>query len=354
MATLAMFNTSVLPKAYFEKVGIEGFSQKPIGTGPYMLDKWVKGEYLTLKKNPSYRVQGLPKTDEIRFTVVPDDNTRILQLQSGDIDVATYVPYNKMKELGSNPDYAVQNFPAAQVNFLTLNTAKKPLDNVKVRQALNYAIDKQGLVNAVLNGYGTLGTSFFPSGLMHYDKSLTPYKQDLEKAKALLAEAGFASGGIKLELLTRSGDATNNQVSVILKDSFSKIGVDLTIKQMESATVTSLERSFNYDLCLNGWSSDMVDPAQVVDRVVVYNDSTRAFYTGWKDDAAIQLALDAKKQQDAGKRQEIYSKIQGIHASATPLITLYNSGYPVIMKKNIKGFSQTPLGNYRFENLEKK
>ncbi|SEB84552.1 ABC transporter substrate-binding protein [Paenibacillus sp. GP183] len=354
LAALAMFNAAVLPKAYFEKVGVEGFSQKPAGTGPYMLDKWVKGEYISLKKNPNYRVQGLPKTDEIKLTVVPDDNTRMLQLQSGDIDVATFVPYNKMKELSSNPDYTVQNFQAAQVNYLTLNTAKKPLDNVKVRQALNYAIDKQGLVNAVLNGYGTLGTTFFPSGLMYYDKNLTPYKQDLEKAKSLLAEAGFANGGIKLELLTRSGDAINNQVSVILKDSFSKIGVDLTIKQLESATVSSMQRSFNYDLCLNGWSSDMVDPAQVVDRMVVYNDATRAFYTGWKDDTAIQMALDAKKQQDAVKRQEMYSKIQGIHASATPLITLYNSGYPVIMKKNITGFSQTPLGNYRFENLEKK
>jgi peptide/nickel transport system substrate-binding protein len=97
----------------------------------------------------------------------------------------------------------------------------------------------------------------------------------------------------------------------------------------------------------------MVDPAQVVDRMVVYNDSTRAFYTGWKDDTSIQMALDAKTQQDAMKRQDMYKKIQESHANATPLITLYNSGYPVIMKKNIKGFSQTPLGNYRFENLEK-
>jgi peptide/nickel transport system substrate-binding protein len=353
MAALAMFNSSVLPKAYFEKVGVEGFSQKPIGTGPYMLDKWVKGEYMSLKKNPNYRVTGLPKTDEIRFTVVPDDNTRILQLQSGDIDVDTFVPYNKMKELSSNPDYVVKNYQASLVNYLTLNTAKKPLDDVRVRQALNYAIDKQGLVNAVLNGYGTLGTSFFPSGLMYYDKDLALYKQDLEKAKKLLADAGYSNGGIKLELLSRSGDAIGNQVSVILKDSLSKIGVDLTIKQMESATVSSLQRSFNYDMCLNGWSSDMVDPAQVVDRMVVYNDSTRAFYTGWKDDTAIQMALDAKTQQDAMKRQDMYKKIQEIHANATPLITLYNSGYPIIMKKNIKGFSQTPLGNYRFENLEK-
>jgi peptide/nickel transport system substrate-binding protein len=180
LATLAMFNTTVYPKAYFEKVGASGFSQKPIGTGPFMLDQWVKGESLNLKKNPYYRVTGLPKTDEIKFTVVPDDNTRMLQLQSGAIAVSTFVPYSKMKELSSNPDYTVKNFQAAQVNYLTLNTAKKPLNDTRVRQALNYAIDKQGLINAVLNGYGTLGTSFVPSGVMFYDNKLTPYNQDFK------------------------------------------------------------------------------------------------------------------------------------------------------------------------------
>jgi peptide/nickel transport system substrate-binding protein len=351
LAALAMFNTTVVPKAYFEKVGASGFSQKPIGTGPFMMDQWVKGEYLNLKKNPNYRVSGLPKTDEISFTVVPDDNTRMLQLQSGAIAVSTFVPYNKMKELSNNPDYIVKNFQAAQVNYLTLNSAKKPLNDTRVRQALNYAIDKQGLINAVLNGYGTLGTSFVPSGVMFYDNNLTPYNQDLKKAKDLLAQAGYPNGGIKLELLIRSGDAVTNQIGVILKDAFSKIGVDLTIKQMEDATVTSLLSSFNFDMTLYPWSSDMVDPSEVVDRVIVARSFTSNDAPGWKDNTAIQLAADAKTEQDPAKRQKIYTQLQEIHAKESPMITLFNSGYPVIMNKNVTGFLQTPLGNYRFDNL---
>jgi peptide/nickel transport system substrate-binding protein len=351
LATLAMFNTTLLPKAYFEKVGAAGFSQKPIGTGPFMLDVWVKGEYLNLKKNPYYRVNGLPKTDEIKFTVVPDDNTRMLQLESGAIAVSTFVPYSKMKELSNNPAYIVKNFQAAQVNYLTLNTSRKPLNDTKVRQALNYAIDKQGLINAVLNGYGTLSTSFVPSGVMYYDKNLTPYNQDFKKAKELLAEAGYPNGGIKLELLIRSGDAVSNQIGVILKDAFSKIGVDLTIKQMEDATVSSLQNSFDYDMMLTPWSSDMVDPSEVVDRVIVARSFLSNDAPGWKDNAAIQLAADAKMELDPAKREKMYTQLQELHAKESPMITLFNSGYPVIMNKNVTGFLQTPLGNYQFDNL---
>ena len=352
MAALAMFNTVVASKAYFEKVGPDGYTQKPIGTGPYIIDKWAKGEYLSFKKNPYYRIQGLPKTDEIRFTVVPDDNTRVMQLQSGDIDAATYVPYNKMQELSSDSKFLVKDYPSTLVQFIGINCGKKPLDDVRVRQALNYGIDKDAIKKVVLYGYGEIGKSFMANSIMYSNTKLEGYPVNIEKAKKLLADAGYANG-LKLEFLARSGNLLYSQVAVIVKDALSKIGVDVSIKMMESATVRSLVRGYNYDLAIDDWSSDMVDPAQAVDRMVVYTDASRCYYTQWKNDEAIKLALDAKKEMDENKRKDMYYKIQEIHTKEASFITLFYMGYPVAMKKNIKGFVQTPLGNYRFENLEK-
>lgn len=352
ISALAMFNTTVGSKAYFEKVGPDGYTQKPIGTGPYMIDKWAKGEYLSFKKNPYYRIQGLPKTDEIRFTVVPDDNTRVMQLQSGAIDVATNVPYNKMQELSSDPKLFVKEYPGTMSQLIGINCKRKPLDDVRVRQALNYAIDRDALKKIVLCGYGEIGRSFMMNSLMYANTKLEGYPVNIEKAKKLLADAGYPNG-FKVELLIRSGRVLFRQIAVFVQSELRKIGVDVTIKSMEQTTARVLQRGYNYDLALVHWSSDMIDPAQVVNRFVIYNDATRGYYTQWKNDEAIKLALDATKELDENKRREMYYKIQEIHTEGASLITLVYRGNPVAMDKNIKGFVQIPLGNYRFENLEK-
>lgn len=352
LADLAMFNATVTSKAYFEKLGEEGYSQKPLGTGPYYIEEWKKGEYLLFKKNPYYWREGLPKTDEIKVVVVPDDNTRIMQLQSGDVDIATFIPFNRMEELKNNPNLNTIAVPSTETRYAVINTTRKIFSDAKVRQALHYATDKDALVKMVLYGYGEVATSFMPKSGMYWNDQLHEYSYDIEKAKQLLKEAGYPNG-FDLEMITRSGNIVDQQIATVLKEQWSKIGVNVNIVQLEAATATQKYRNFETDIALRGWTNDICDPSQLVDYACVY-DNIKCFYTGWKNDEVEKLAKQGKTELDPEKRKEIYFKIQELFAKDTPLIYLFYVPYPVAMQKNITGFVQTPLGNYRFENLEKK
>lgn len=352
LADLAMFNVTVTSKAYYEKVGAEGYSQKPIGTGPFYIAEWKKGEYILFKKNPYYWQPGLPKADEVKVVVIPDDNTRIMQLQSGTIDIATFVPWNRMKELASDPNLTAIGLPSTETRYGVLNTTKAPFNNIKVRQALNYATDKDAMVKTILNGFGEKAVSFMPKSGMYWNDKLPGYPYDVDKAKQLLKEAGY-SDGLKINIIVRAGNTVDQQMATVLKEQWSKVGITLNIDTMESATATQKFKSFQYDIALRAWTNDMIDPSQQADYTINYNN-IKSFYTGWKSDEAIAASEEAKKITDENKRRDLYFRIQEIHTNETPMINFFHVPYPVAMSKKVTGFVQTPLGNYRFENLDKK
>lgn len=351
LADLAMFNMTVQSKAHFEKVGEEGYSRQPIGTGPYYIDEWRKGEYILMKKNPHYHIEGLPKTDEIKFVVISDDNTRVLQLQAGKLDIATYLPFNRMAELDADPNIVAKGIPSTETRYIILNNNVKPLDDIRVRHALQYATDKDAIVALILFGYGEKAISFAPKAGLYYNDALEDYGYDVEKAKALLAEAGYPDG-FDVELLVRAGNAVYEQLSVILKEQWSKVGINVNILSLEPATATERYKAMQHEITLAGWTNDINDPSQQVE-YTINPDVVQCYYTGWVNEKAVELAEQGKRETDEAKRAEIYKEIQRIHYEETPMIPVFHATYPVAMRTNIKGFVQTPLGNYRFENLVK-
>jgi len=351
LANLAMFNATVQKKAYFESVSHEEYSQKPIGTGPYMIEEWKIGEYLLFKKNPYYHIEGLPKTEETKFVVVADDNTRSLQLEAGQLDVATYVPLNKMKELDSNPELVAVGLPSTRITYLILNNTKEPLGNPKVRLALDYGTDKEELVNFVLFGYGEIGTSYAPKAGMYFNYGIKDRGYDVDKAKALLAEVGYPDG-FKIEILVRGGNAVYEKAAVLLKEQWSKIGVKVNILSLESGLTTDKYYGMDYEITLAQWTNDTSDPSQQCGYVFVPENSN-CFHTGWKSDRAIELVNQGELEMDIVKREQIYFELQQIFYEEIPMLPMFYSPFPVALSKNVEGFVQTPLGNYRFENLVK-
>jgi peptide/nickel transport system substrate-binding protein len=346
LADLAMFNASVTSKAYFDKVGLEGFSQKPIGTGPFAIAEWKKGEYIMFEKNQYYWRPGLPKTDQIKVTVVPDDNTRMIQLQAGDVDATTFVPWNRMAELGGVA------LPSTETRYVQMNSTKKVLSDVRVRQALDMATDKAALSKTILFGYGEAAKGFMAKSGPYWNAGLKINSYDVAKAKTLMAAAGYPNG-FDVTITVPSGNTVNASIATVLKEQWKKIGVNVTIQTLEAATLTPAYKKLELDITLRAWTNDMVDASQQVDYTCVYAN-IKNFSTGWDDPKVEKLALDAKSELDPKKRQAMYYQIQELYQAAMPMITLFHVPYPVAMKKSIKGFVQTPLGNYRFENLEKK
>jgi len=352
LADLAMFNLPVQNKAYFESMGQEAYSKKPMGTGPYMLKEWEIGEYVLFTKNPYYHIEGLPKTEEIKFIVVLDDNTRLLQLATGQLDIATYVPFSKLQEVDSNPKLTAMGVPSTFTYNIFLNHTRKPYDSQKVREALDYGTDKQALVNFILFGNGEVATSFRPPSSLFYNSSLKDRGYDVEKAKALLAEAGYPNG-FDAEILLRSGDVVFEQISVLIKEQWSKIGINVSIHALESGVGKAEYRAFNYDVIVGPWTDDMNDPSAQCEYYFIPENMDCAS-TGWTStERAIELTEKGKRETDLEKREQIYLELQQILYDEVPFIPVFHVPFLVAMSNDIEGFVQNPLGTYRFEELVK-
>lgn len=351
LSDLAMFNATIMPKAYSEKEGDTGLSQHPVSTGPFMLDSWTKGESVTFKKNPYYWQSGKPKTDEVKFTVVSDDNSRIMQLQSGTIDIDASTPCNLMKTAAANSKISANTYPSTMLYYVTFNTTKGVLKNAKVRQALEYATNKEALTKTVTYGFGKKAVSFISESDPYYDKDLKDaHNYDIGKAKSLLQEAGEPS--LSLNLLLPSGNTLYQQIATVLKEQWAQAGVTLNINQLDRTAVKSAFKGMTYDVVLNGWNNDITDTSEWVDYSCVYANDKCSF-TGWENSNVEKWAAAAKQELNSTKRQQLYTNIQEMFQNDVPQIPLFEVPNTVSMSKKISGFVQDPLGYYHFGDLAK-
>jgi peptide/nickel transport system substrate-binding protein len=344
LADIAMFNSSIISEAFVKKIGEDKLVEQTMGTGPFALVEWKKGEYITLKKNEHYWDKGLPLLEQIKITVVPDDNNRILQLQGGQIDGMYDVPLNRVAELSQDPKFTVTQFVSTFNNFLALNTRSGPLSDVKVRQALNYATDKQALLKVINFGIGEISNSFMPNGALYWNKDQTGYPFDLDKAKGLMKESTIPNGG-KVAIMLQAGQATRLQLATALKDMWSKIGIDLDIQQLEQAIVTDNYRSNKFEIYATGWTNDIIDPDELVSYAIL-PEQVQNYHTGWTNQEAIDLAKKGRTELKDEERRKIYYRIQEIHMQDAPFVYLYVVPYIDVVKKSVQGFFHNPMGQW--------
>lgn len=343
LSDVAMFNMSVISEA-FAAGNEERLTQECMGTGPFALGEWQKGEYLRLVKNANYWEEGLPLLDEVVVSVVPDDNARILQLQGGEIDGMKDVPSSRVPELSQDPNLKVYQFPSTETRYITLNTRNAPLDDPFARRALQYATDRQTLVDVVLFGVGVPATSFMPKGALYWNDTLEPYTYDVARAQEELAQSATPEG-FDLELKILGGSADDETLATALKDMWSQIGVDVTITPTEGSVLNEDYNSQNFQAMTNYWTNDIIDPDELV-AYAVLPDSSEAFQTGWNNEEAQQLARDGAAEPDPAKRKEIYFRIQEIYHEESPMLALYYKPYVDVTTIRVHNFGHPPTGQY--------
>ena len=262
-----MFNMAVISEAWAS--GNEHrLVDEPMGTGPFALTEWRKGEAITLGRNEHYWDQDLPYLDEIIVSVVPDDNARVIQLQSGELDAIGDVPSSRLPELAGDPNLKVMSFPSSYIQYITLNNRDAPLDDANARLALQYATDKQTLIDVVLFGQGEVATSFMPKGTIYWDAELPGFPYDLGKAKELMA-ASKTPDGFAIELQTRAGSEDENTLATAIKDMWSQIGVDVTIAPTGASVVDQNYKDRTFEAMVIAWTNDIIDPDEIVYSVVL-------------------------------------------------------------------------------------
>jgi peptide/nickel transport system substrate-binding protein len=336
----------------------KAFAEHPIGSGPFMFDSWQKGTQMVLKRNPNYWQMGedgkpLPYLDEIDFPIIPDDATRILKLQAGEVDGAELIPYARVQELKSDPNIDMVLFPSTKVTFLTMNVrptlkdgTPNPLSDERVRQALNYAVDKNALIKIVTFDVGSPVISFMSSATPLVSGSGPAYPYDPEKAKALLKEAGIAPG-TTISCFALAGSADDNAILSTVQQMWAQVGVTLKIEQVDNATRTARYRAGDFQMRTSLWTDDIADPSEITS-YFAYFPNIESLHSGYQDKTIDDLYVKGQQEADKAKRADMYKQIQDIYMKAAPILFLYQSPYPVALRKPVKGFVQIPLGNNIF------
>ncbi len=351
--TPAMFNAVVMPKKAVEAAGgWEKFMLKPCGSGPFIMKEWVKGDHMLLERNPYYWETGKPILDEILIKTITDDNTRILALQKGDVDAINYPPFNRITDLSKDPNLNVLQFKSTNTNYITLNIRNKPFDDVKVREALSYAIDREALINTINFGIGEVATTFRPRGSLYYNDTLTGWPYDVDKAKALLAEAGYPNG-FKTTLQILTGNNSALQIGTLVQAMWAQIGVTLEVQPTEAGLYDDNYYKNNFEIQLNSWTDDIPDPSEGTTYGIVYK-SSESFHSGFNNEEVNQLSDASMAETDPVKRQEMYFRMQEIFNEQIPYIPLWHEPLLVITRTGVDNFQQTSLGTYIWRDLDKK
>jgi peptide/nickel transport system substrate-binding protein len=359
LGNMAQFGNSILdPKVVAEhKTAKDPFAHDWLSTnvdgtaqGPYQLESWESGAQWVLTANPNYRGDA-PKIKKLIFKVIPDASTRYQLLQNGAVDIAYGLPLKNIEKAKSNPDIQIVNEPSRNIVFLGMNSKVKPFDNVKVRQAINYAVPYKTIIDKVLLGYGQQMTSPIPLGTPTHTDKFNVYKTDLAKAKALLAEAGMPNG-FSTQLQVASGNDQGRQTAIWVQQSLKQIGVKVTINQLPGATYNSrLQKHQLGFFFFNNWISINNDPFY---HLYWLFDSECCNYTNY-DNAQVKSLIDKNLLSDDEAARDADSlKIQQMIMNDAPWSFLYQPNFVVAMRSNVKGYTYFPADTFtRYRYLYK-
>ena len=342
------------PLTSMVKPGID-FNKTAIGTGPFMFDSYEKSVKLTVKKNENYW-GGMPKLDGAVINYVSDPTTRALQIEGKESQIVLSVPPSEVKTINADPNLQVINKNTLRTYFMYVNMRKGPLDNLKIRQALNYAINKQEIVDSALEGIGgTPATGIFPSvSSWSANDKLNGYEFDQTKAKELLKEAGISDTNGDGKLRYSNGDPFSITIKTYtsrpeLKPSaelvaaqLQAIGIQAKVVIEESGALSADLKSGNYDLALYAWNTlPTGDPDYFVSKHFKTggSDASLSGYSNTQVDSWIQKA---RETFDTDQRKDYYTKIQEQVLVDSPEINLFYLNYLIGENKAVKGFEIYP------------
>lgn len=332
-------------------------SKHPVGTGQYVFKEWVQGDHLTVVKNPNYWQKGQPKLDGITFKSVPENGSRIAMLKTGEADFIYPVPTEEAKTIDGQNGIVIDHKPSIIVDYISLNTLKKPFDNPKVREALNLAVDKDAFIKVVYNGFAGPLTSIVAPNVQFFSAQ-TPYPYDVAKAKALLKEAGYADGFETT--LWSNNNSTYIKATQFLQQQLSLVGIKVKIENMEAATMADKiwtvkkPEDATIQMYFGGWSPSTGDadwgirPLLGTDQIPPAGYNT-AYYMNADADKEIQNAI---KTADFAQRKAAYDKVQAKIWTDAPWVFLDTRETISGSRNYIKGAYLLPDGALSVQDAE--
>ncbi len=350
-STISMPYAGIISPASAKKMAETGKGSL-IGTGPFILGEWKAGQSITLKRNPAYnwgadltQNHAAPYLDTMVFKVIPDATTQLAALEAGEVDAIFINEPSHRTKLQNNPSVRLEDTVLNSLIYLGFNCRKSPFTDVRVRQALSHAVNKDDIVKIALGGIGMVASAPLPPTLPGYDPSLKSYElgYDPQKAQALLRQAGFAQGAdgiwmrdgqaLRGTLLT-SNRAPNDSIATLLQSQLKAIGVPVDIQQLDSKAVMDATTAGKFDLLL--WRYDWND----ADALNIYLGGDRVGTTNrvsYSNPDVDRLLAQGAHEMDEAKRKQVYVQAQRLILQDAPWQPLYVPLDVLAINKRVDG-----------------
>ena len=349
LSDISVFANAILPKD-FGGQSASAFFASPVGTGPFTLKSFVKGGNVSLARNPHYWQVGKPYLDAVDFVYINDDNQRVLQLKSGEVQVISAVPPAQVSALKADSSIVLEEFPSWALDILFFNEKVPQFADRHVRRAISYALDIPAIAKATTYGTAQPGGSFFPPSLQYY-KDVPTLSYNLSAAKAELAKSNYPHG-FSFSLLVSSGNSQWVAAATIIQQQLKPLGMTVTLDLLDDSAYHAAFESFNYQAMINGATNDISDPDEMASfEVDVKGGGSHSFWTYYDNPAAIALVHQAETELDGAKRAALYAQIQAIVAQDAPYIVLDYPPTIYAWSPQLHGFAVNPGGAYRLEGV---
>ncbi|CAM3701761.1 ABC transporter substrate-binding protein [Ectopseudomonas alcaliphila] len=359
LANLAMGFASIYSAEYAEHLLAtnkpERLNNAPIGTGPFVFERYAKDAQVRFRGNPDYW-DGAPKVERLILAITPEPNVRQQRLKAGDCQIALYPRPVDIPALKADSKLQVMELDSLLTAYIGINTRHPPLDDVRVRQALNLAFDKAAYIRAQYGeGNATPAVAPYPATLWGHDPALTDWPHDPERARQLLAEAGHADG-FALSIWTRPGGGPTNPNPGIgaqmLQADLAAIGIRSDIRVFEWGELIKRAKNGEHDLVFMGWAGDNGDP----DNFLTPNLSCAAAESGenqagWCDKAFDTLIAQARREPEQNKRAALYRQALAIFHEQAPWIALAHPKQFAALRKGVEGFVLSPMGSNNYSRV---
>lgn len=349
LSELASFSNGIFPKD-FGGASEKKFFQNPIGTGPFVVDKWDPNGDLSFVKNAHYWQQGKPYLDSLVYKLVTDDTQLQQQLAGGQLDAIDDVPAANAAQLDSGSGTVLSQTTGWSTEQVFFNTQREQFADEHVRRAVALALDRDGITKATTFGTAKVANALLPPTITDSaNDTVKSLDFDVSAAKAELAKSAYPDG-FSITLTLASGDSQRAQIAQIVQESLAKIGITVKIEQLDIAVFRERFFAYDFDFMLNSGQSDAPDPNGFITFQADPEGFSKSYWTHYSNDRVTELMKQGRTTPEGKERKQIYLEIQQTLADEVPYIPLFFPANLKATRDNVHGFTVLPNGSVRFED----
>ncbi|MBP90000.1 MAG: ABC transporter substrate-binding protein [Planctomycetaceae bacterium] len=346
---VAMFPTSIVSPTAVKK-DIKGFGTNPVGTGPFKFNRWLRDQQLVLEANDNYWRER-PRIDRVIFVPVSESATRVQQLRRGEIHIADNLPPQELDALAKIDGLEILEQVSMNAAYLAMQTEKPPLDDVRVRQAIGMAIDKQSLARVAYAGHAIPAVNLLPRDMWGHNNDIEDRPFDINAARKLLQEEAAEKGfelPLKLSLSVMSEPRPYMeqplQVAAFVKDALAEIGINATIDPKPVTPHFAAMMAGEFEIGLAGWTTDNGDPDNFLYSLLDLDNISDSGnnMSRYRNEELHALLLAGQRELDRDKREQIYHRAQELIFADAPIIPLVSTRQRAVQSSRVKGYKLHP------------